>query len=85
MPKQRETGLVLDDTMNRYFTWYHKNNIMENNKKAAVTPDAAVKILKKHGMDISREEAELVLEYLYYLAQLTLRQQVNYENSRSIR
>jgi hypothetical protein len=58
---------------------------MENNKKAAVSPDTAVKVLKKHGTAISREEAELVLEYLYYLVQLTLQQQLNYENSRSIR
>jgi hypothetical protein len=50
---------------------------MENNKKATVTPDMAVKILKKHGTAVSAEEAELVLEYLYYLARITLKQQIN--------
>lgn len=40
--------------------------------KRRVTPERAVEILKKHGTNISVEEAKLMLDFLYRFAKLTL-------------
>lgn len=41
----------------------------ENDK---ITPEKAVEILKKGGLEVSREQAGLILEFLYKLADITL-------------
>lgn len=39
-----------------------------------ITPEKAVEILKKGGMDVTLEQAKLMLEFLYKLADITVTQ-----------
>ena len=43
-----------------------------NSTKRQLTPEKAVEILKKHGTQITVEEAKLMLDFLYKFAKLTL-------------
>jgi hypothetical protein len=43
-------------------------------RKRAVTPEKAVKILAKHGRKVSVEEAKLILDFVYDLANLSVKQ-----------
>ena len=43
-----------------------------NAGKRKVTPEKAVEIMKKHGTNITIEEAKLMLDFLYKFANLTL-------------
>lgn len=40
--------------------------------KRKITPEKAVEIMKKHGTEITIEEAKLMLDFLYKFAKLTL-------------
>jgi len=44
------------------------------NEKRNVTPEKAIKILAKHGTDITFSEAKIMLEFLYKLANLSVSQ-----------
>jgi len=44
---------------------------MEQNKKS-VTPDRAVKILAKHNVKVTSEQAEKILEFMNKLAQIAV-------------
>ena len=58
-------------------------------EERGITPKKAIAILEKHGYQISEEEAEEILDFLYILAKLTVNQYLkgssneggNYENS----
>ena len=52
---------------------------MEENVRAKrkLTADDARKALHKEGIDISEKEAEEILEFLYFLAKLSVHQYVN--------
>jgi hypothetical protein len=41
-------------------------------KQRKVTPQIAVDVLKKHGTKISLEEAEIILDFMYKMAKLTV-------------
>jgi hypothetical protein len=43
-----------------------------NVEKRKVTPEKAVEIMKKHGNEITVEEAKLMLDFLYKFGKLTL-------------
>ncbi len=43
-------------------------------EKRSLTPEKAVKILKKQGTIVTIEEAKLILDFMYKLAKLTLDQ-----------
>lgn len=49
-------------------------------QKKKVTPKQAVAILKEHGTIITEEEAVLVIDFLYFLGELTVKQYIK-ENS----
>ncbi|MDB5090359.1 MAG: hypothetical protein JWR09_4353 [Mucilaginibacter sp.] len=46
---------------------------MEQNKKS-VTPDRAVKILAKHNVKVTSEQAEKILEFMNKLARMAIDQ-----------
>jgi hypothetical protein len=46
------------------------------NEKRTVTPEKAQKILAKHGTIISLEKAEVMLEFLYKLSNLSVSQTI---------
>ncbi|KQC02053.1 hypothetical protein [Pedobacter sp. Hv1] len=43
-------------------------------EKRNVTPEKAIKILAKHGTDLTFSEAKIMLEFLYKLANLSVSQ-----------
>jgi len=44
------------------------------NFKRSIIPSRAVKILQEHGTNVSEEEAELILNFLYNFAKLSVQQ-----------
>ena len=61
-------------------------------KKRNITPQKAVAILRKEGYEINEKEAEIILDFLYFLAKLTVNQYIkdelktvkNHDNRRSL-
>jgi hypothetical protein len=49
-----------------------------------ISPQEVVEILKTHGTQVSEQEAKIILEFMYNLAKLSLAQNLEYENSRSV-
>jgi len=43
--------------------------ISENDK---ITPEKAIEILKKGGLEVTHDQAKLILEFLYKLADITI-------------
>jgi len=46
-------------------------------EKRGVTSEKAIKILHENGIEVSEKEAEKILEFLYFLAKLTVNQYIN--------
>ena len=46
-------------------------------KKRNVTTADTVKALRKNGIEVSEKDAEIILDFLYFLAKLTVNQYVN--------
>jgi hypothetical protein len=46
-------------------------------EKRNITPEMAVKILRKNGIEIDKKMAAEVLDFLYFLAKLSVDQYVN--------
>lgn len=44
---------------------------METSENDKITPEKAVEILKKGGLEVTLEQAKLMLEFLYKLADIT--------------
>jgi len=65
--------------------------LLKENRK--VKPADVIKILSKYGREISREDAQKILDFLYFLGKLTVNQYIkenstadnSYENSGSLR
>ena len=45
---------------------------MEITENEIITPEKAVEILKKKGLEVTTEQAKLILAFLYKLADITL-------------
>ncbi len=45
-------------------------------EKRSLTPEKAVEILKKHGTIVTIEEAKLILDFMYKLGKLSVKQYV---------
>jgi len=61
--------------------------------KRNITPQKAVEILRKEGYEINEKEVEIILDFLYFLAKLTVSQYIkqaiktnnsNHNDSRSL-
>lgn len=56
--------------------------------KHTITPQKAIKILKENGTTVSQTEAELILDFMYKFAKLSVKQVINKasgENSPSVK
>ncbi|NVM65078.1 hypothetical protein FHW88_003382 [Mucilaginibacter sp. SG538B] len=53
-------------------------------RKRSITPEKAVAILKKEGLDISTPDSELVIAFLYFLAEIVIEENNENESSRFI-
>lgn len=42
------------------------------NPKRSIKPQKAIKILKEHGHDVSYEQAELILDFMYKFGQIAV-------------
>jgi len=53
-------------------------------KKRSVTVDDTIKALKAMGSEVSEKDAEIILDFLYFLAKLSVNQYLNtdYDNTR---
>lgn len=49
-----------------------------------MTAKEAVEILRAHGTQVSEEEAKIILEFMVNLANISLSQYLNHENSRPV-
>jgi hypothetical protein len=49
----------------------------DSSKKRSVTTGQAIKMLNDEGLEINEKEAEEILDFLYFLAKLTVNQHVN--------
>jgi hypothetical protein len=49
----------------------------EKLKKRSITTGDTVKVMQENGMEISEKDAEIILDFLYFLAKLTVDQYVN--------
>lgn len=47
---------------------------MEIQEKDRISPEKAIEILKKGGMEVDMEQARLILEFLYKLAAIAMEQ-----------
>lgn len=45
--------------------------------KRTITPQKAIKILEKNGKTVSQTEAELILDFMYKFAKLSVKQMIN--------
>jgi protein-tyrosine-phosphatase len=51
--------------------------MIEATEKRNITPEQAVKVLRKNGIEATEEEAKKILDFLYLLAKLTVNQYFN--------
>lgn len=49
---------------------------METSETDIITPESAAEILKKGGLEVKLEQAKLILEFLYKLADITVAQNI---------
>jgi hypothetical protein len=50
----------------------------------SVTPEKAKKILFDNGLEVNEKEAEEILEFLYFLAKLSVNHYVNTEDNKKV-
>jgi hypothetical protein len=60
------------------------HSTLEECEMEQLSPENAVEILSNHGAYVSLEEAALIIEFMYKLANLALNQYVTDENGRFI-
>jgi len=53
---------------------------METSENDKITVEKAAEVLKKGGMDVTLEEAKLILEFLYKLANISVAQYLEKAN-----
>ena len=53
---------------------------METSENDKITPEKAAEILKKGGMDVTLEQAKLILQFLYKLADISVAQYLKKAN-----
>ena len=46
-----------------------------------ITPQQAVKILEQSGLKVSEKDAEIILDFLYFLGKLSVNQYINKANN----
>ena len=54
-------------------------------KKRSLTAGDAIRVMRENGVEISEKEAEEILDFLYFLAKLTVNQYVKDNSSDSIK
>ncbi len=47
---------------------------METSENDKITPERAIQILKKDGLEVTLEQAKLILEFLYQMADIVVEQ-----------
>lgn len=50
---------------------------MEDEALIRITPDKAIEILRKDGIDVNIEEAQIILDFLYSMADIVVDQYIN--------
>jgi len=50
---------------------------MEDEALIRITPVKAIEILRKDGIDVNMEEAQIILDFLYSMANIVVEQYIN--------
>ncbi len=50
---------------------------MEDEVLMRITPDKAIEILRKDGIDVNIEEAQIILDFLYSMANIVVEQNIS--------
>jgi hypothetical protein len=50
---------------------------MEDNVLIRITPDKAIELLRKDGIYVNMEEAQIILDFLYSMANIVVEQYIN--------
>ncbi len=50
---------------------------MEDEVLMRITPDKAIEILRKDGIDVNIEEAQIILDFLYSMANIVVEQYIS--------
>lgn len=50
---------------------------MEDEALIRITPDKAIEILRKDGIDVNIEEAQIILDFLYSIANIVVDQYIS--------
>jgi len=50
---------------------------MEDEELIRITPDKAIEILRKDGIDVNIEEAQIILDFLYSMANIVVDQYIS--------
>jgi hypothetical protein len=56
----------------------------ESLKKRSVTIAEATKLLKNNGLQLDEKDVEIILDFLYFLAKLTVNQYINSQDSNPV-
>jgi len=55
--------------------------MIKTNNNRNITPEKAIEILDKFGTKVTKEQAKLILDFMYKFAILTVKQIVRHKNS----
>jgi hypothetical protein len=62
-----------------------RRTITRSVAKKSLNPDKIIKIYQEDGIELDKKNAEEILEFVYFLANLIVQQNIGNESSRSIR
>ena len=57
---------------------------MEDDVLIRITPDKAIELLQKDGIDVTMEEAQIILDFLYSMANIVVEQFVSSRQSDAV-
>lgn len=57
---------------------------IENYNTGAIRPETAQQILRKNGLEVSLEEAKNILDFMYFLTNLTVDQIVDQDKTQGL-
>lgn len=65
------------------FCYLQRRCEMESEELIRITPDKAIEILRKDGIEVNIEEAQIILDFLYIIANIVIEQYVNIRDNNS--
>ncbi len=57
-----------------------REGVMETSENGKITPERAIEILKRDGLEVTFEQAKLILEFLHQMADIVVAQYLERQN-----